>query len=469
MMSTIQDPACRTCGMEMRVSVSTWSMQWLRALQSRIGFELDTSKDTAITNFAQLGEQLLAPHGEKLGLVYLPILEPGEEATCACERPVAVVIPDPSLVPAAGNSRNREGDVVDNEMDTGEVVDLLKGAIKLVPQFSKLCSLSNLCALKPEGYPQELLSSRLQGDEIKEALAITIMLRRQEDKPGEPPLRWMPKELLSATDIVLRERKSFLTSKALIPTVREKKAGAAMEMFKGTEVRPQLKRKLELDNDEVVPVQRQPKRVKLFTTTPAEMVKIFAQFAQAQADGGHRRINPVRTMETLVDRIMDSRPQQPQHPPEVVNLDADTVGEVPAVQAAGNPDGLQPAAVQAVQPVQAVGALGASHNAAAATLGGGGGRGGGRGRGRAAHRGANSNLSNQVVVQGDMPIRCSHLTSTGAHCRTENFPEAMQCRGCNGRLQGQSLPPPQRGGGRGSQGGRWQGRSRRSRGRGFNN
>ena len=109
-------------------------------------------------------------------------------------------------------------------MDTGEVVDLLKGATKLVPQFSKLCSLSNLCALKPEGYPQELLSSRLQGDEIKEALAITIMLRRQEDKPGEPPLRLMPKELLSATDIVLRERKSFLTSKALIPTVREKRA-----------------------------------------------------------------------------------------------------------------------------------------------------------------------------------------------------------------------------------------------------
>ena len=216
-------------------------------------------------------------------------------------------------------------------------------------------------------------------------------------------------------------------------------------------------------------MQRQPKRVKLFTTTPAEMVKIFAQFAQAQADGGHRRINPVRTMETLVDRIMDSRPQQPQHPPEVLNLEADTVGVVPAVQAAGNPDGLQPAAVQAVQPVQAVGALGASHNAAAATLGGGGGRGGGRGRGRAAHRGANSNLSNQVVVQGDMPIRCSHLTSTGAHCRTENFPEAMQCRGCNGRLQGQSLPPPQRGGGRGSHGGRWQGRLRRSRGRGFNN
>ena len=148
------------------------------------------------------------------------------------ERPVEVATSDPSLVPVAGTSRNREGDE-DNEMDTGEVVDLLKGATKLVPQFSKLCSLSNLCAQQPEGYPQELLSSRLQGDEIKEALAIAIMLKRKSDKPGEPPLRWMPAELLSATDIVLRDRQSFLTRKSLIPTVREKKAGAAMEMFKG--------------------------------------------------------------------------------------------------------------------------------------------------------------------------------------------------------------------------------------------
>ena len=151
----------------------------------------------------------------------------------------------------------------------------------------------------------------------------------------------------------------------------------------------------------------------------------------------------------------------------MVNLDADTVGEVPAVQAAGNPDGLQPAAVQAVQPVQAVGALGASHNAAAATLGGGGGRGGGRGRGGAAHRGANSNQGNQVSVHNDLPIRCSHLTATGAHCRTENFLEALWCRGCNGRLQGPPLASSQRGSDRGGQGGRWQGWARRARGGGY--
>ena len=81
MMSTTQDPACRTCGMEMMVSVKTWSLQWLRSLQLRTGFELDSARDSTICNFAQVGEQLLAPHGEKLGMVYLLKLEPGEQAT----------------------------------------------------------------------------------------------------------------------------------------------------------------------------------------------------------------------------------------------------------------------------------------------------------------------------------------------------------------------------------------------------
>ena len=48
-------------------------------------------------------------------------------------------------------------------MDTGDGADLLKGSTKLVAQFSKLCSLTNLCAEQPEGYPRELLTNHLQG------------------------------------------------------------------------------------------------------------------------------------------------------------------------------------------------------------------------------------------------------------------------------------------------------------------
>ena len=463
MMSTTQDPACKTCGIEMAVSISTWSMQWLRSLMSRGGFGIDAARESTLCNFAQVGEHLLAPHGEKKGMVYLTITEPGEQATCACERQVEVDRSTTPQVQVAGSSRDMEnGEDVD--MDTGDAQSLLKGATKIVPQFSKLCSLANLCARQPEDYPQELLSSRLQGDEIKEALAIAIMLKHKSDKPGEPPLRWMPTELLAASDSDIGDRQAFLTRKSLIPTVREKKAGVAMEKFKGTEVKPQLKRKLERTDDEEVSQQRQPKRVKLFTTTPAEMVKIFAQFAQAQADGGHRRMNPVRTMETLVDRILDSRPNQ--HPPEVVDLTADQVGVVPAAQVAGSNDGILPAVVPATQHAQ-VGALGTGQNAALANTRGGGGRGGGRGRGRAGHRGANNYQGNQVSVPNDLPVRCSHRTATGALCRTENFHEALWCRGCNGRLQGQPLASSQRGSDRGGQGRGWQGRARRARGGGY--
>ena len=156
-------------------------------------------------------------------------------------------------------------------------------------------------------------------------------------------------------------------------------------------------------------------------------------------------------METLVDRIMRARPQ---HPPVGVNLEADRINLEPEVQIVENPAGLQPAAVPAIQPAQAVGPLHANQNSATVPPRGGGERGGDRGRGRGAQRGANNHQGNQVLVPNDRPIRCSHLTATGAYCRTENFPEAVQCRGCNGRLQGQPLAPPQHGGGRGGQGGR---------------
>ena len=136
------------------MTMQTWSVQWLRSLLFRTGFELDTARDSTICNFAQLGEELLAPHGEKLGMVYMLKLEPGEQATCACERQVEVVRSDTPQVPVAGNSREGEKEE-DEDMDTGDGADLLKGSTKLLPQFSKLCSLTNLCAEQPEAYPRE--------------------------------------------------------------------------------------------------------------------------------------------------------------------------------------------------------------------------------------------------------------------------------------------------------------------------
>ena len=70
-------------------------------------------------------------------------------------------------------------------------------------------------------------------------------------------------------------------------------------MLKGTEFKPQFKRKLALVTDEEIPPQKPPKRAKQFTTTPAEMVTIFGQFAQAIADGGQRKLTDMEKVETL--------------------------------------------------------------------------------------------------------------------------------------------------------------------------
>ena len=71
-------------------------------------------------------------------MVYLLKLEPGEQATCACECQVEVFRSDTPQVPVAGTSREGEKEE-DEDMDTGDGADLLKGSTKLVPQFSKLC------------------------------------------------------------------------------------------------------------------------------------------------------------------------------------------------------------------------------------------------------------------------------------------------------------------------------------------
>ena len=44
-----------------------------------------------MTNYAQLGERLLAPHGKQVGLEYPDHRELGDDAACACE---AEIVPD---------------------------------------------------------------------------------------------------------------------------------------------------------------------------------------------------------------------------------------------------------------------------------------------------------------------------------------------------------------------------------------
>ena len=74
----------------------------------------------------------------------------------------------------------------------------------------------------------------------------------------------MPANLLAAPESDLSDRMACLVTKSLRPTLKEKKGRHAMKMFKGTEVRPQLKQKFQLENDKVVH-QQPAKKAKSFT------------------------------------------------------------------------------------------------------------------------------------------------------------------------------------------------------------
>ena len=119
-------------------------------------------------------------------------------------------------------------------------------------------------------------------------------------------------------------------------------------------------------------------------------------------------------METLVDRIMRSRPQHPTPGDTVAAAPANDRAEVEIIE---NPAGPQPTAAPAIQSQgqAVVNPLYVNPPATTSLPKGGGGRGGYRGRGRGAQRGGNNkgNQNNQVQVPSDRPVRCSHLTATG--------------------------------------------------------
>ena len=72
-------------------------------------------------------------------------------------------------------------------MDTEEQQEPKKGNTRLVDKFSSSCSLPALVELAPETYPKELLSNRLSGSEIKEALLIAILNHVKEVNPEKEP------------------------------------------------------------------------------------------------------------------------------------------------------------------------------------------------------------------------------------------------------------------------------------------
>jgi hypothetical protein len=67
------------------------------------------------------------------------------------------------------------------------------------------------------------------------------------------------------------------------------------------------KRKLPATKDESSSIERPVKKQRLFTTTPGEMVKIFAQYMQAQGARTGRSVQPTKVMESIIERVEYSR------------------------------------------------------------------------------------------------------------------------------------------------------------------
>jgi hypothetical protein len=150
-------------------------------------------------------------------------------------------------------------------------------------------------------YNQDLLSRRLQGNTVKEALAITLLRQLRRKDPNFKPPVGMPKELLSLTDEVMETSMTFLSALSQKPTHKEKK-GQANTIHPGI-TSSKLKRKLPSaageEND-----RRPAKQPKI---TPEEMVKIFGQYMQAQGANYGRRVQPARVMESIIERVEHAR------------------------------------------------------------------------------------------------------------------------------------------------------------------
>ena len=144
------------------------------------------------------------------------------------------------------------------------------------------------------------------------------------------------------------------------------------------------------------------------------MVQICAQFLQATSDAGERRLNPVRTMESLVDRIQRSRSKPPTVGqtvavgPVIEQAEVEIIDH-PAVQQPGAGFVMAPKGQMVVNPLFAA-------PASAVPPRGGGWRGGDRGRGRGRQRGANNQSATNNQGTGNRLVRCSRLTAPVVYC-----------------------------------------------------
>ena len=451
MSSNIQ--TCADCGESQEWTLQIYCDMWIRGLLQKGMQGYDREMDGAPMNFALLGEKLLSPHGVNTGLENPDHKEIGEDATCACEADSNAGGTDfeggntdkisdmeqsegASLSTNAGagtdsgsGNTNKGSDRIDTEMEADEVVDLTPGANPLATTFAKSATPKAMLDLIVGDYSKELLSTRLQGNAVKEALAISLLLQFRTNSPLESLPAWMPPPLHTLSQEVLQARLTFLSALASKPTVKERRGGE-LTTHPGITY-GNKKRKLPATKDESSSAERPVKKQKTFTTTPGEMVKIFAQYMQAQGARTGRSVQPAKIMESIIERVehsrkfgpgTDSAPTVAEAIPSLMSVaviapDQEQVAVptsdiAPAV--ASNPPPVRNPLFDNMNPADTVTWRG---------------RGVGRGRGRG-QRGSNWGKPvgfNRIEVG---PVRCPNEAPPGSFCGYPNYQEAAKCGRC---------------------------------------
>ena len=98
-------------------------------------------------------------------------------------------------------------------------MELPPGAQPLVDKYMKSITVRSMLE-HAEGYRDELLSNRLQGGAIEEALCIYLLVKFRAEHPMSTVLSWFPPELVSAIKEVINERLAFLTALSKKSTMR---------------------------------------------------------------------------------------------------------------------------------------------------------------------------------------------------------------------------------------------------------
>ena len=234
----------------------------------------------------------------------------------------------------------------------------------------------------------------------------------------------------------LNDRLTFLNQLSMRKT-KEEREGTKMKLHVGVS-QGKKKRKLSSgpgEDDLAPPAAKKPK---VFTHSAAELVKIVGQYVQATSSGPERRLNPVRTMESILSRIELSRRNQTEgtnpatEPGYLGSVSDDPPVEQPRLaeprpakevrgkgnlrSVRGRNTAFNPMFLTPPPPLGATEARG---------------RGGARdGRGQRNHRFDSRSSSierpNERQVSFERPIRCANM-HYGGFCGTYNYVEAPYC------------------------------------------